>query len=114
MVDIEEEILNFIAKYSGTPLFCRKQTLPIETDIDTDLHLEKEEAEELMNIFFDKFNVNPLKFNINIYYPEEDFHFIADLLAILIPSKRPKPTLVPDFTIRMLIESAKAGYWLYD
>ncbi|WP_241650378.1 DUF1493 family protein, partial [Rosenbergiella collisarenosi] len=33
---------------------------------------------------------------------------------LLNPFKKRAPIPVPDFTLRMLIESAKAGRWLYD
>lgn len=114
MVNIEEEVFDLISLYAGTPLFSRKLKLSLATDLDTDLHLGKEEAEELMNHFFKKFNVKPMKFDINIYYPEESSHFLSDFLAIFLPSPKYTSIPVPDFTIAMLIESAKAGHWLYD
>lgn len=68
--------------------------------------LDVDEAEALMEEFFREFNVNRGSFNIKIYYPDEPFSWN--------PFKKSAPVPVPDFTISMLIESAKAGKWLYD
>lgn len=59
-----------------------------------------------MNDFFQKFNVERGRFDIKTYYPDEPFSWN--------PFKKSIPIPVPDFTIGMLIASAKAGKWLYD
>ena len=72
----------------------------------TDMQLDVTEAEDLMDEFFKEFNVDRGNFNINTYYPDEPFSWN--------PFKKFPVVMVPDFTIGMLIESAKAGKWLYD
>lgn len=101
--ELEERIYKLVRKHYGFYLFKRPILTP-ETDFDSDLKLDDDEAEKLMNEFFEKFNVDRGNFNINSYYPEQP----SNLLKTLIPVP------VPDFKIRMLIESAKAGRWLYD
>ncbi|EEP93631.1 Acyl carrier protein [Yersinia aldovae ATCC 35236] len=59
-----------------------------------------------MNDFFKEFSVEKGSFNIKNYFPDVPFSFN--------PFKKTAPIPVPDFTIGMLIESAKAGRWLYD
>ncbi|MNC74410.1 hypothetical protein D3C75_1257620 [compost metagenome] len=59
-----------------------------------------------MEEFFKAFEVNRGSFNIKVYYPDEPFSWN--------PFKKSSPVPVPDFTIGMLIKSAKAGKWLYD
>lgn len=105
--NIEQRIYAFIRAYAGTYIFTLKQpALTPETDLDADLSLDELEAAELMDTFFDAFHVERGRFDIETYYP-----------AIPVswnPFKKPVPVPVPDFTIAMLIESAKAGRWLYD
>ncbi|BET62908.1 DUF1493 family protein [Yersinia pseudotuberculosis] len=104
---IEQCIYELVRRHDGAYLFKSKQpVLTPETDLDTDLRMEEEEAEELMNDFFSTFNIPKDKFNIKIYYPDEPFSWN--------PFKKTAPIPVPDFTIGMLIESAKTGRWLYD
>ncbi|MFI8417586.1 DUF1493 family protein [Serratia sp. NPDC078593] len=108
MVDsIEQQIYELVRPYAGTYLFNIKQVeLTPETDLDTDLGIDELEAEDLINDFFQKFNVERGRFRIKTYFPDVPFSWN--------PFKKTEPMLVPDFTIGMLIESAKAGKWLYD
>jgi hypothetical protein len=108
MVDsIEQRVYELVRPYAGTYLFnIKKVELTPETDLDTDLSIDELEVEDLMNDFFKKFNVERGNFKIETYYPPEPFSWN--------PFKKLPPIPVPDFTIGMLIESAKAGRWLYD
>ncbi len=108
MVDsIEQRVYELVRPYAGTYLFnLKKVELTPETDLDTDLSIDELEVEDLMNDFFEKFNVGRGNFKIETYYPDEPFSWN--------PFKKSPPIPVPDFTIGMLIESAKAGKWLYD
>jgi len=105
MVDnIESKIFELVGAFTGFGL--KELLLSTETDIDADLKLDDSEAEELMEIYFNQFRVKKLNFDINIYYPQKPLS--------LNPFKKKPPVAVPAFTIGMLIESAKAGRWLYD
>ncbi|WMY73332.1 DUF1493 family protein [Buttiauxella selenatireducens] len=108
MVDsIEQRVYEFVRPYAGVYLFnIKKIELTPDTDFDTDLSLDELEVEDLMNDFFEKFNVERGNFNIETYYPNVPFSWN--------PLKKTEPVPVPDFTIGMLIESAKAGKWLFD
>ena len=108
MVDsIEQRVYELVRPYAGTYLFnLKKVELTPETDLDTDLSIDELEVEDLMNDFFEKFNVGRGNFKIETYYPAEPFSWNSFKKSPLIP--------VPDFTISMLIESAKAGRWLDD
>ncbi|MEM6161351.1 DUF1493 family protein [Erwinia sp. P6884] len=104
---IEQSVYELVRPYAGTYLFnIKKVKLSPETDLDTDLSIDELEAEDLMNAFFETFNVERGNFNIKTYYPDGPFSWN--------PFKKFPPIPVPDFTIGMLIESAKAGRWLYD
>jgi len=105
--DIEQRVYELVRPYAGFYLFKRKQVhLTPDTDLDTDLSIDELEAEDLMEEFFKEFNVEKASFNIKTYFPDVPFS--------LVFLKKREPVQVPDFTLRMLIESAKAGRWLYD
>ncbi|MFP2239428.1 DUF1493 family protein [Pseudescherichia vulneris] len=102
-----KDITAIAALYSGVYMFRKKKydTYTAESSVHFDVRLDVDEAEELMNAFFMEFNVGPGNFKLETYYPEVEFS--------LNPFKK-QIVDVPDFTIGMLIESAKAGKWLYD
>ncbi|ONF82755.1 hypothetical protein BXA16_08220 [Salmonella enterica subsp. enterica serovar Typhimurium] len=52
------------------------------------------------------FNIKQVELTPETYFPNHPFSWH--------PFKKTEPVPVPDFTISMLIESAKAGKWLYD
>lgn len=104
---IEQSVYELVRPYAGTYLFnLKKVMLTPETDLDTDLSIDELEVEDLMENFFKKFNVKRGNFRVETYYPAEPFSWN--------PFKKFLPVPVPDFTIGMLIASAKAGHWLYD
>lgn len=107
--DIEQRIFALAKRHNGFYLFNNKnkqRLLTPETDLDTDMQLDVGEAEELMDEFFTEFQVTRGSFRIENYYPDEPISWN--------PFNKPNPIAVPDLTIGMLIESAKAGKWLYD
>ncbi|NIG75988.1 DUF1493 family protein [Klebsiella sp. Ap-873] len=107
--DIEQRIFALARRYNGVYLFNnenKQRLLTADTDFDTDMLLDIGEAEDLMDEFFKEFQVSRENFKIETYYPDEPFSWN--------PFKKCPPIPVPDFTIGMLIESAKAGKWLYD
>ncbi|MDW8846967.1 DUF1493 family protein [Erwinia sp. MMLR14_017] len=107
--DTETRVFALVRRYNGVYLFNnekKQRLLTSETDLDTDMQLDVSEAEDLMEEFFKEFQVDRGNFKIETYYPDEPFSWN--------PFKKFPPILVPDFTIGMLIESAKAGKWLYD
>jgi hypothetical protein len=107
--DIEQRIFALVRRYNGVYLFNnekKQRLLTRDTDFDTDMQLDVSEAEDLMDEFFKEFQVERGQFKIETYYPDEPFSWN--------PFKKFPPVPVPDFTIGMLIESAKAGKWLYD
>lgn len=107
--DIEQRIFALARRYNGVYLFNnekKQRLLTADTDFDTDMLLDIGEAEGLMDEFFKEFQVSRGSFKIETYYPDEPFSWN--------PFKKFPPIPVPDFTIGMLIESAKAGKWLYD
>lgn len=105
--NIEQRIYDLIRPYAGTYLFnIRKMVLHPEDDLDSDLNIDELEVAELMAKFFKEFNVDKANFNLKTYFP--------DVAVSFNPFRKPVPVPVPFFTIQMLIDSARAGTWLFD
>jgi len=93
MRDIEKEIINFIdQEYNPKKyfIFGPKRTITLDTSIRDDLKLVFEDSEELLKEYF----------KLNYLNPE------------YLGSKEPDPH--KPLTVGMLVESAKAGRWLYN
>ena len=105
--DIEQRVIALVTRHSGVYIFRRKKydTYTAESNIHFDVRLDVDDAEELMNEFFGQFNIDRGNFRLEKYYPEAPFSWNPFKKQIVD---------IPDFTIGMLIESAKAGKWLYD
>lgn len=106
--DIEQRVITLVTRHSGVYMFRKKKydTYTASSSIHFDVKLDQDDAEELIDEYSREFNVDMSNFRLETYYPEVNFSW--NLL------KKPEPVDVPDFTIGMLIESAKAGKWLYD
>ncbi|EAM1388078.1 DUF1493 family protein [Salmonella enterica] len=125
---LEQRIYELVRSHDGIYLFKKKELTP-STDLDSDLRLEDDEALALMDDFFTTsdlrleddealalmddffttFNVDKGNFSITTYYPPE-----PPLKHLLNPFRKNDIPQVPEFTIGMLIASARSGRWLYD
>jgi len=70
----------------------RRKKLHLDMDLNADFKIDPTEAVDLLNDYFEKFQLDPSAFNFSTYFRNSN----------------PQP-----LTIRMLVESAKAGRWLY-
>lgn len=104
--DIAQRVIALATRHDGVYLFknVKKQQLTPQSSIHFDLRLDVDEAQELMDEFFTEFSVSRGGFSLDTYYP--------DVPLSLNPFKK-QVLDIPDFTLGMLIESAKAGKWLY-
>lgn len=103
MRDIEKEIIDFIDQEYNTKKYflCGpKRTITLDTSIRDDLKLVFEDSEELLQEYFKRWNIDSEGFDILNYLNPEYFG-----------SKEPDPR--KPLTVGMLVESAKAGRWLY-
>lgn len=100
---LEQRIYELVRSHDGIYLFKKKELTP-STDLDSDLRLEDDEALALMDDFFTTFNVDKGNFSITTYYPPE-----PPLKHLLNPFRKNDIPQVPEFTIGMLIASARAG-----
>ncbi|MFV0611408.1 DUF1493 family protein [Klebsiella aerogenes] len=103
---IEQEIIDYIYTHHSHKKYCFFGDRP-EVTLDTELtkgglNIIWEDAEDTLDYYFKKWNVKMNGFEI-IYYFEPEF------LGSMPPEKPLKP-----LTVQMLVESAKAGEWLYD
>ncbi|MBP2166871.1 hypothetical protein J2125_000063 [Erwinia toletana] len=102
--DLEQRICALVKQHYGVYILQEPDLKP-EKDFDTDRLLDEVEVLELMGNFFVTFNVAWGNFSLATYYPPDPpLHQIVNSF-----SKRKVP-VVPDFTIGMLIESARAGH----
>lgn len=106
--DIEKQVIEMFTIRSGSYLFRKKKydTYSAESSIHFDVQLDQDDVEELVEDYSKEFNVDMSNFHLETYYPDVKFSWN--------PFKKPEPVDVPDFTIDMFIQSAKAGKWLYD
>lgn len=100
MVDqLEQRIHELITPYNPRRWLTNKRVpLTGETSLNMTIEMDEEEAYELLNEIFDEFGMNIEDINFFAYFPK---------------SLRRKDMDKP-LTIDMLVESAKAGKWLYD
>ncbi|EOC1336145.1 DUF1493 family protein [Cronobacter turicensis] len=106
--DIEKRVIEMFTIRSGSYLFRKKKydTYTAESSIHFDVRLDQDDVEELIEDYSKEFNVDMSNFHLEIYYPTVNFSWN--------PFKKPEPVDVPEFTIDMFIQSAKAGRWLYE
>ncbi|CAI2497270.1 Protein of uncharacterised function (DUF1493) [Serratia ficaria] len=96
VTDAEKAVFALVEDYNGFWLWLFKRyPLTKETDLRKDFRMAPEDAYELMERYVELFNIDPKDIHFSKYYPENN--------------KSPREPL----TINMLIESAKAGRWLY-
>lgn len=100
---LEQRIYELVRSHDGIYLFKKKELTP-STDLDSDLRLEDDEALALMDDFFTTFNVDKGSFSITTYYPPE-----PPLKHLLNPFRKNDIPQAPEFTIGMLIASARTG-----
>ncbi|EOB9999252.1 DUF1493 family protein [Cronobacter sakazakii] len=106
--DIEKRVIEMFTIRSGSYLFRKKKydTYTADSSIHFDVRLDQDDVEELIEDYSKEFNVDMSNFHLEIYYPTVNFSWN--------PFKKPEPVDVPEFTIDMFIQSAKAGRWLYE
>ncbi|EPX7410203.1 DUF1493 family protein [Cronobacter dublinensis] len=106
--DIEKRVIEMFTIRSGSYLFRKKKydTYTAESSIHFDVRLDQDDVEELIEDYSKEFNVDMSNFHLETYYPTVNFSWN--------PFKKPEPVDVPEFTINMFIQSAKAGRWLYE
>ena len=105
---IEQKVIDLITRHSSYYPFRKKKydTFTAESSIHFDVRLDQGEIEEVIADFINEFGVDMTTFNVETYYPEVKFSWN--------PFKKSDPIDVPDFTIDMFIQSAKASKWLYN
>lgn len=110
----ESSILNWYAKnWNGRHFISRN---PWQLDLDTSLTTGEhpwliETGEEIMDDYFNTFNVERACFDLYKYWPVEPGWIPGFLLPKSMRVIYAEPA---SLTLRMMADSAKAGRWLYD
>ncbi|WP_279022756.1 DUF1493 family protein [Gibbsiella quercinecans] len=104
-MSIEREVIELVKKYDGH-VFFSKRLLEItsDTDLKKDVKLASEDAIDLLTEFAERYGIKTQDIRFTDYFPNE-----KGLFEAFTPKATPRP-----LTVGMLIESAKAGRWLYD
>ncbi|WP_029684636.1 DUF1493 family protein [Tatumella saanichensis] len=93
--------------------FFKKPVITPDTSLSTGNYpWVREDAEEILCHYFTFFNVERRGFTLALYWPNEEVFMPLNILRAENRKwkwKQPKP-----LTLKMLAESASAGYWLYD
>lgn len=111
--DIAASVISWYEdNYNLKPLFAKKKpVLTFETSLSTgDYPWARETGDDIMKDYFERFNVDDTDFEFFKYWPPSK-GLIPNFLRpkdLKVESRRAEP-----LTISMLIESAKAGRWLY-
>lgn len=114
VTDIENAVTEWYETgYNVKPLFAKSApVLTPETGLNTGKYpWARETGDEIMKDYFQHFNVDSSDFNFLSYWPYEKGilpNFIRPK-SQKISQADPKP-----LTIQMLIDSARAGRWLFD
>ncbi|WP_174500633.1 DUF1493 family protein [Escherichia coli] len=113
--NIEQQVMNWYKEnWNGRVFpFFRKPSLTLETSLSTGKYpWADEDAIEILDDYFGKFNVERKNFTFGKYWPNEEVVLPLNFLR----SKDNKwEWIEPEpLTLKMLVESAKAGRWLYD
>lgn len=110
--EIERKIVEWYDNKWNLPTpFSKKQQLSLETSLSTgDYPWARETGDDIMKDYFSRFNVDDSGFNFLKYWPYSK-GFIPNFMRP--KSMRVEEKCAEPLTIAMLIESAKAGRWLY-
>ena len=113
--DIENQVLAWYQENWNKSIFpfCRRPVLTLDTSLSTGKYpWADEEAVDLVEQYFDKFQVDRRHFSFTKYWPNEEVFMPLNFLR----SRENKwKWIEPEpLTLKMLVESAKAGYWLYN
>jgi hypothetical protein len=113
--NIEEQVFEWYQKnWNGRVLpFFRRPVLTWDTSLSSGKYpWANEDAVDILEQYFEKFEVNKTNFSFIKYWPNEEVVFPFNFLRP--KGKRWKWVEPEPLTLRMLAESAKAGRWLYD
>lgn len=93
---VTKRVYEIIQPWNGRSwLTFKMPILSGDTSLNLTMNMEEEEAQDLLDEIFTEFNLEHTDLNFRVYFPVNN-------------RKDAKP-----LTINMLIESAKAGRWLY-
>lgn len=111
----EQQVLNWYReRWNGRVLpFFRKPAVTLETSLSTGKYpWSGGDASEILDDYFARFQVDRKNFLFRKYWPNEEVFMPLNFLRSKENKWRwiePEP-----LTLKMLVESARVGHWLYD
>ncbi|MHC5175475.1 DUF1493 family protein [Serratia rhizosphaerae] len=112
--DIGQQVFDWYdAKWNLRTPFSKKKPLTSDTSLSTGKYpWSWEDGLEIMEEYFELFNVDSSGFNFMKYWPQE-ISVTSAVIAWLCPWGKRKKYQEPEaLTIAMLMESARAGRWV--
>lgn len=113
--DIGQRILHWYQDYWGVPVFPSFKKIKIAEDTSLSTGKDRllwEDAEDLLVEYFNIFNVEKRGFSFIKYWPDEEVFMPLNFLRG--KGRKLKFTEPEVLTVKMLMESARAGCWLYE
>lgn len=101
------EIVLFLSEQVPGP---KPRALTENTTLRDDLRMHNDDAEKLMDSYFERFGVNAQTFDFEKYFPQEGDGIIGTLLFGFLNGKHRQPDPEP-LTIAMLAHAASIGAW---
>lgn len=113
--NFEKQVMEWYeSNWNGRVLpFFKKPALTIETSLSTGKYpWTNEDAVEIVEDYFSRFNVDRRNFSFVKYWPNEEV--ILPLNFLRSKEHRWRWVEPEPLTLKVFAESAEAGYWLYD
>lgn len=112
---IELQVMNWYRKNYNGPIFpfFKRQVITLETSLSTGKYpWADEDAIDIIEDYFSRFSIEKKNFSFLKYWPNEEVFMPLNFLRS--KENKWKWTEPEPLTLKMLVESAQAGYWLYD
>ena len=101
-----EEVKNLLSEYSGVS----KRKISLETKIGADLGLDGDDAKEILNMIWQKFEVDTSNFDFNQYFHDEtEINSFKVLFQSLFENKAKKNNM--DISVERIVLAIKEKKW---
>mgnify|MGYP000359666805 CR=1 FL=1 len=101
---MSDEVIMFLSEFSSVNV----DAISLDSDIVRDIHIEGDDAEELLQKFSERFGVDISALNLSDYFaPESSFSPIDYLLSIILSRKIQRKSLF----VKDLVNAAKVKKW---
>jgi hypothetical protein len=111
---VGQRVMEWYQKDYNGPIFptFKRQIITLETSLSSgEYPWADEDAIDILDEYFSLFHVDKRDFTFRKYWPNDETFVLFNFLR---SKKNKRYWIEPEpLTLGMLVESAKAGYWLY-